>query len=218
MNSKKTKLISDKKLIKILIKDNGEFLVNLCDFNKEIFIDIEEVSKTMQKLKKNECFLRKSVALMLNRAQNYLPHGFKFKVIDGYRPMSAQKIIYRQIFEDIENKNPDWSIEKVEKEANKWVANPKIVPFHTTGGAVDLTILDKDGRELDMGNFINTVDNKSRTDYRKISRKAKNNRAMLIGVMSKVGFVNYPLEWWHWSFGDRYWAAVNKTYSIYGAI
>ena len=44
-----------------------------------------------------------------------------------------------------------------------------------------------------------------------------NRRELLINIMTKVGFVNYPLEWWHWSYGDRYWAAVNKTESIYGA-
>ena len=24
--------------------------------------------------------------------------------------------------------------------------------------------------------------------------------------MTGAGFVNYPTEWWHWSYGDRYWA------------
>jgi len=37
--------------------------------------------------------------------------------------------------------------------------------------------------------------------------------------MMKEGFVNYPLEWWHWCYGESLWAYVNKKeYSIYGKI
>ena len=29
---------------------------------------------------------------------------------------------------------------------------------------------------------------------------------------------NYPAEWWHWSYGDRYWAFQNNGFAIYSAI
>lgn len=218
LDKNSTILIPDEKLMTIPIKDNGDVLVNLRNFNKEIAIEIEEVSKKMQKLKENECFVRRRVALMLDRAQADLPVGLKLKIIDGYRPLSAQKMIYRQIFDDIKNKNPGWPLEKVTEETDKWVANPKIVPFHTTGGAVDLTITDGRGKELDMGTPINSISEKSGIDSKGISEEAVRNRNILSGVMSKAGFINLPSEWWHWSYGDRYWAAVNNTHSIYGAI
>jgi zinc D-Ala-D-Ala dipeptidase len=36
--------------------------------------------------------------------------------------------------------------------------------------------------------------------------------------MESTGFVNYPHEWWHFSYGDRYWAyAKDEPAAIYGA-
>ena len=129
--------------------------------------------------------------------------------------MSAQKKIYSQVFEELKSKNPDLSDKNLEKETDKFVANPKIVPFHTTGGAVDLTLADAEGNELDLGIPLNTISDKSFTNSQDISKEAKRNRNILIETMKDAGFVNYPLEFWHWSYGDRYWAAKNKTTSIY---
>jgi D-alanyl-D-alanine dipeptidase len=39
-----------------------------------------------------------------------------------------------------------------------------------------------------------------------IPRAARANRDLLISAMTTAGFVNYETEWWHWSYGDRYWA------------
>ncbi|GAB3977862.1 hypothetical protein GCM10029978_068930 [Actinoallomurus acanthiterrae] len=52
-----------------------------------------------------------------------------------------------------------------------------------------------------------------------VSSAARANRDLLADVMTAVGFVNYPTEWWHWSFGDRYWAvATGGKSAIYGPI
>ncbi|MCP3673877.1 MAG: M15 family metallopeptidase, partial [Gammaproteobacteria bacterium] len=52
-----------------------------------------------------------------------------------------------------------------------------------------------------------------------ISDQARTNRKILFHCMEEAGFVNYPFEWWHWSFGDKYWAAVKGApHAIYGAI
>jgi hypothetical protein len=45
-----------------------------------------------------------------------------------------------------------------------------------------------------------------------LSRSARRNRDLLAEVMVGAGFVNYPTEWWHWSFGDRCWA----LYDLHG--
>jgi D-alanyl-D-alanine dipeptidase len=38
-------------------------------------------------------------------------------------------------------------------------------------------------------------------------------------ALTKVGFVNYPGEYWHWSYGDRYWAYhVGAKEAIYGTV
>jgi D-alanyl-D-alanine dipeptidase len=38
--------------------------------------------------------------------------------------------------------------------------------------------------------------------------EARHNREILCDALTRAGFVNYPTEWWHWSYGDRYWAFV----------
>jgi zinc D-Ala-D-Ala dipeptidase len=85
------------------------------------------------------------------------------------------------------------------------VSPPDIVPPHSTGGAIDLTLATNDGDELDMGTPVNASPEESQgacyTSAQGISGKAIRNRGLLIDAMRAAGFVNYPTEWWHWSFG-----------------
>src|SRR3989338_3396673 len=110
------------------------------------------------------------------------------------------------VFKEMRERNPLISKEEIEKETDKWVANPLTIPPHTTGGAVDLTIVDAQGNELPMGYVLNSVSEKSITKCEGLSTEEKKNRLLLIKLMSDVGFTNYPLEWWHWNYGDRMWA------------
>ncbi|XLM22424.1 dipeptidase, partial [Chromobacterium piscinae] len=95
------------------------------------------------------------------------------------------------------------------REASLYVAPPAVAP-HPTGGALDVTLIDATGMELDMGCPFNADSEESAgacyTDNPGLSDQARANRAVLIRAMQAAGFVNYPSEWWHWSYGDRYWA------------
>jgi D-alanyl-D-alanine dipeptidase len=52
-----------------------------------------------------------------------------------------------------------------------------------------------------------------------ISTEAKKNRIFLKDALERVGLVNYYTEWWHWSYGDKYWAyCLKNNYAIYGPI
>ena len=214
----KPRCVSDKQLMKVPVKENNEKLVNLRNYNKEIVIEIEKESRKIQNLKKDECFIRESVAIMLSQAQSLFPKGLFLKVVDGYRPMEAQKKIYKQVFLEMKNKFPNLSNKEIETETDKFVANPKIIPPHTTGGAVDLTIVDKKLKELDFGTKVNEISEKSATKFPFKSKEIVRNRKLLIKIMRKVGFVNYPLEWWHWDFGDRIWGFYKKKTSIYNSV
>ena len=123
--------------------------------------------------------------------------------------------MYSDLFNKLKKKHPVWTRERLKKETDKFVAPIEIVPPHSTGGTVDLTVIGRNGKPLDMGTKLDAFNEKSHTDSKKISVKAVANRKILIKAMSKAGFVNYPAEWWHWSYGDRYWAAVKKKPSIY---
>jgi len=52
-----------------------------------------------------------------------------------------------------------------------------------------------------------------------LPEEVKANRGTLFNCLREQGFINYPFEWWHWSYGDMYWAAVsNAPHAIYGAV
>jgi D-alanyl-D-alanine dipeptidase len=58
-----------------------------------------------------------------------------------------------------------------------------------------------------------------RTDSEMISAEAKKNRKLMGDALAKVGFVNYPTEYWHWSYGDRYWAyQTQQQFALYNSV
>jgi len=209
-------IIPDEKLITIPINDNGEKLVNLRNYCPKLIINIEPKRRTEQNLPNDTCYVRETVASKLSIAQRALPRGFKLMIRDAYRPLKIQKRLYLNYYETVKHQNPNWTHVEIKRKTDKFVAPIEIIPPHSTGGAVDLTIVDSDGNQLDMGTELYTFSIDTYTNSKHISKLAMNNRKMLISVMTKAGFINYPIEWWHWTYGDRYWAAVNKKeYSIY---
>jgi D-alanyl-D-alanine dipeptidase len=94
---------------------------------------------------------------------------------------------------------------------------------HSTGGAVDLTLSTEDGVELDMGTPVDATPEVSAnacfTAARGISELARENRCILALALDLAGLVNYPTEWWHWSYGDRYWALLTGAdHAVYGPV
>jgi D-alanyl-D-alanine dipeptidase len=212
------KVMTNEELIRIPIRESGEPLVNIAEKVRNAVIDIENISKNEQNIPDGTCMLRLTAVIMLKSAAIALPKGFRFRITDGYRPIEAQKKLYNQVMEEIRVKNPQLSEEELCTETDKWVANPKVVPPHTTGGALDLTILDGNGNELDMGTPINTVSPMANMVCDSLSANQASNRQLLITTMVSAGFVGNPREWWHWSYGDRRWASVNRTNALYGSV
>ena len=119
--------------------------------------------------------------------------------------------------------HPEWDETQLQLEVTHYVAPPTGVPPHSTGGAFDLTLVDAEGKALDMGTAIDDIsggeENRNYTEANSISDQAKQNRRILINVLTEVGFVNYPTEWWHWSYGDKYWAFnTDAEYALYGSV
>jgi D-alanyl-D-alanine dipeptidase len=117
-----------------------------------------------------------------------LPAGLRFLVVEGYRPPGLQRRYFENYAARLRAEQPGWSAEQIRSAASRFVSPPEIAP-HSAGAAVDLTLADAEGREL-------------------ISQQARTHRAILGRALMTEGFVNYPTEWWHWSFGDRYWALI----------
>lgn len=106
--------------------------------------------------------------------------------------------------------------------ASEFVSPPEIAP-HVSGAAVDLTLAVSDGKEVDMGSPMDTTPKESHGRCyfaaANISPAARRHRAILAGALTSAGLINYPTEWWHSSYGDRYWALVTGSeHAIFGPV
>jgi len=161
-----------------------------------------------------DCFVRKEVYEMLIKAASYLPKGYKIKVLDAWRPFELQKELYQLYSEKIieKYKLSKESYIKQNEMIKQFVSEPiedtNNPPVHTTGGAIDVTIETQDGKELDMGTSFDDFSEKTHTCYFENSKnkEIKNNRRLLYNAMIKAGFSNLPSEWWHYDYGDVFWA------------
>lgn len=213
-------LIGEKKVREILVKESNEPIVDLLKEFPELSFDLDRGH--VQKQSKSISHARKIVGEKLVRAQSLLPDGIKLLVKECYRPMWVQKSFWDGYTSFLKKKFPDWSEQEIYNECSKLNAPLDVAP-HTTGGAVDLTLMDSNGQWLDMGTEFNAepikTENATYTAAPNISDEAKSNRRMLSDAMLASGFVNYPTEWWHWSYGDKYWALMEaKPYAIFGSL
>jgi len=167
------------------------------------------------------CYLRKKVYDRLLKAACRLPAGYSFKVFDAWRPFVVQQFLYDEYRDVLANKFPQLSNDDLEKAISSFVYPPVedelYPPLHTTGGAVDLTILDSQGREIDMGTPFDAFNDAAHTRYFEDSDSIiiANNRRLLYNIMASEGFTNYPAEWWHYDFGTNLWAFYTKKPSKY---
>ena len=174
--------------------------------------------------------LREGLVEKLLKAKRQLPNGWDFMIWDGFRPLSVQDKLYKGLWDLRIEENPDWNEERLKEEVGKFVAHPsfdKTCPSpHNTGGAVDLTIVDRNGEELPMGTYFDEFHERSYGDYFDLkpgleeerSGEFQKNRILLRGLLAEEGFAPYKWEWWHFSFGDRDWANHHgEEVAIYGS-
>lgn len=215
--------IADPKVIAIPIQENGDTLIDLKDQKQLTYGASPEVPNNTDYTK-----IRKTVHEKLLQAQALLPKGILFCIYEGYRSLSLQKILFDHRYKMIHTHYPTWSHEQIFEETTRIVSpvvnldGTKNIPPHSTGGAFDTYLIDEQGRPLDMGihpsDWMDDTDGSiSQTNSTIISPEAKANRDIMNKALEAVGFVNYPTEFWHWSYGDRYWAyQLGRPHAIYG--
>jgi D-alanyl-D-alanine dipeptidase len=211
-------LLNDERIAKIHCVDNKEKILSLREISKNIIID--ETRRQISSKSDLFCYARESIIKKLIEATNYLPDGYQFLIKEAYRPLSRQRKSFEEAFNDYKIQYPLKNDDEIYKITCEYVA-PVKVAGHPTGGAIDITLL-KDGIEIDMGTEFNDIPiepkNLTYLYSTYINNIAKENRRILIECMEKVGFKNYPTEWWHWSYGDCYWAFLNDCDTLYSAI
>ncbi|WP_157254945.1 M15 family metallopeptidase [Nonomuraea typhae] len=209
-------LLSDARITEFPVRECGEPLVDLRD--------IEPIRLDTRLADDDGAYarVRATVADRLVAAQTQLPRGIRLLVIEGYRPAGLQERYFADSVDQLRAAHPGWTREQAHTEAARYISPPEIGP-HVSGAAVDLTLCTASGVELPMGTEVNATplsgDGACYTDSLEIPAEAVENRRILRVAMTAVGFVNYPTEWWHWSYGDRYWAFASEArHAHYGTL
>ncbi|KOG22517.1 M15 family metallopeptidase [Streptomyces viridochromogenes] len=208
-------LMSDPKIAAIPVADCGEPLVDV-RLHEPLAVDSRRADRAGA-----FAHLREGVLLRLLKAQALLPEDIRLLFVEGYRPPALQRDYFEEYADELRADNPHWSAPRVREAASRYVSPPEIAP-HSAGAAVDLTLISADGHELDMGSPLNASpedsDGACYTDADNIGSAARANRRVLRDALTAAGLVNYPTEWWHWSYGDRYWAlSAGADRAVYGA-
>lgn len=160
--------------------------VNLKDYSKDFIYDMKYATEdNFLKAKVYdcaECLLRlKTVQALVEANKDFMKKGYKIKLYDCYRPLSIQK----KMWEIVSN--------------TEYVADPKKGSIHNRGGAVDISLVDAKGKELDMGTPFDFFGIRASHNYTKLSKEVLSNRKFLKKVMDKNGFNAFDSEWWHYN-------------------
>ena len=126
--------------------------------------------------------------------------GYSLKIFDAYRPVKAVQHFQdwaRIPTEDATIKERYYpTLTKAQLFEQGYIAQRS---SHSRGSAVDLTLVDARGNELDMGTIFDFFHETSHTMNSTITEEQKRNRAILKSLMTKHGFKNFAQEWWHYS-------------------
>jgi D-alanyl-D-alanine dipeptidase len=146
------------------------------------------------------CYLHGDAAAALDRAIVLArAQGYRFRVFDAYRPTEAQWVMW--------NHTPD----------PEFLADPRRGSPHSRGVAVDLSLLDREGRELDMGTGFDAFTPLSHHGSLDVSRQAQANRFTLLGIMTAAGWDFYMNEWWHYQlFNSRQYPLYSDSALLQG--
>jgi D-alanyl-D-alanine dipeptidase len=128
-----------------------------------------------------KCLLRYgTLKKMLAAQKDFEELGYRVILFDCYRPHDVQKKMWA-IF-------PNAS----------YVADPAKGSIHNRGGAIDLTLADQNGKELDMGSAFDHFGKESHHDYDQLTFEVKERRKVLKTIMEKNGLKGIASEWWHY--------------------
>jgi D-alanyl-D-alanine dipeptidase len=157
--------------------------------------------------------------------------GLRLHVYDAWRPKAVQAYFYHHWMPaELARRRPGLQGAALQAEVERYWAAPTEDPSspapHSTGAAVDLTIVWADGAPLWMGALFDDASALAHTDRFEAAdpdvsysnEEARANRRMLFHLMREAGFANHPDEWWHYSYGDQMWAALTGAQAaLYGA-
>ena len=106
--------------------------------------------------------------------------GLRLKVLDAYRPPQAQERLWQSFPDPV------------------YVADAAQGSNHTRGVAVDVTLAEAGGADLDMGTPFDSMELRAHHQAPGLSPQIQRNRFALVGIMAMAGFLAIDSEWWHY--------------------
>lgn len=168
---------------------NDTTFVNLKDISGNFIFDMKYATKD-NFLKQivydcGDCYLRfKTIKSLIKANKDFIKLGYKIKIFDCYRPLDIQKKMWELVPNPI------------------YVADPKKGSIHNRGGAVDITLVDFNGSELDMGTSFDFFGEEASHNYQNLSIEVLKNRKKLKEIMLKNDFKSFDSEWWHYNLAS----------------
>ena len=172
--------------------------------------------------------LRQGVLRALQQAQQNLQKrqsGWNIKIFDAYRPIAVQNFMVDYTLESLRQQYPEQSESAIDPKGHRieysiaqqvsqfWAppsTDPNTPPPHSTGAAIDITLVDENGT-LNLGGAIDEISPRSYPNfYQNATGKSEQiyhqRRQLLRAIMLSADFRQHPQEWWHFSLGDQMWA------------
>ncbi|MCO6478196.1 MAG: M15 family metallopeptidase [Phaeodactylibacter sp.] len=144
------------------------------------------------------CFLRPEVARAVAAAhREFQQQGLSIKMLDCYRPRPVQWKLWEKV--------PD----------RRYVSDPRKGSMHNRGAAVDITLADSTGRQLDMGTSYDFFGPEAHPSYQNLPDAVLANRALLRETMIRHGFRPTRTEWWHYSFRGKSYKLSDMLWKCY---
>jgi zinc D-Ala-D-Ala dipeptidase len=142
------------------------------------------------------CFLHEDALVLLERAIHFADQqGLRIKIYDAYRPRKVQEALWTH--------SPD----------PNYITPPERGSAHTRGVAIDLTLVNKDGKELDMGTPFDDLTPNSHHSATTITPVVALNRYTLLGIMMSAGWDFFDREWWHYQlFKSRDYPLIDHNH------
>lgn len=135
----------------------------------------------------NISYLRKNTADKLKKAvQIAAQQGYRLKLWDGYRPQAVQEALWQA------NPNPDCLVDPAAGYS-----------LHTRGSAVDVTLTDMNGQDLNMPSGYDDFSARADRDFSDVSGRQAADARILEIIMQQAGFASIYSEWWHFNDLDN---------------
>jgi D-alanyl-D-alanine dipeptidase len=143
-------------------------------------------------------WLHRDAAASLEKAAEILARraaGVSLLVLDALRPQRVQERMWAAL---------------QGTGLTQYLADPVRGSIHSFGMALDVTLVDAAGRELDMGTGFDDLSERSHPALEdtlaargELSPAHLDHRRLLRGVMREAGWQGINSEWWHFDAGDR---------------